>query len=521
VLFVLVSFLTRWLSLVLDVIDSDEAAHIVGAWEMLRGRVPYAEFVDNKPPLLYVYYALSQLLIGCGLRAVRLLTVAITVPLTALAVSACFEHSRTGMVAALTFLVYSAAFIGHDMLSVNTEILMLLPASWALVLMRSEAAASVPWRGALAGILVGLATLFRPQGVLFGPPLMLAALWVGRRSGEVGRSLRVAAAVAAGVLVPLAIAWGTLGWLHAADDFVYWVVSNNLRYVENPIPLREAAERSVSYLLPWLLVTGPLWWAAWRLVRRDGLTYHVALGVTLIACAVPATYAGFRFFPHYFIQVYVPLVFLAAPMLAEWCRVPFGPAGRRFIAWSLVMVAGFAVSTALLYSSHARVYREIDPVLARVAARLRADTCYGNGSLFIWGNAPVIYYHARMPTASRFVVLAPARLTGYISGNLASTRGDWRASGVVESRHWEWLLDDLARRRATFVVDTAPAGINRWGGYPLRAHPLGAYVSDHFVLVDSVEGIDIYRRRGCEGRSSILRPTGSWAISCHTSAAAK
>ena len=60
-LFVAVSVATRWLGLVFDVIDMDETAHIVGAWEWLRGRVPYAAFVNNKPPLLYAYYALSQL----------------------------------------------------------------------------------------------------------------------------------------------------------------------------------------------------------------------------------------------------------------------------------------------------------------------------------------------------------------------------------------------------------------------------------------------------------------------------
>ena len=87
-LFVAVSLLTRWLSLVVEVLDVDEAAYVVGSWELLRGRLLYADFVDNKPPLLYVYYALAQAAFGRGLIAVHLATALVTVPATALAASA-------------------------------------------------------------------------------------------------------------------------------------------------------------------------------------------------------------------------------------------------------------------------------------------------------------------------------------------------------------------------------------------------------------------------------------------------
>ena len=36
----------------------------MGSWELLRGRLLYTDFADHKPPLLYVYYALAQLLFG-------------------------------------------------------------------------------------------------------------------------------------------------------------------------------------------------------------------------------------------------------------------------------------------------------------------------------------------------------------------------------------------------------------------------------------------------------------------------
>ena len=234
--------------------------------------------------------------------------------------------------------------------------------------------------------------------------------------------------------------------------------TNNLGYAANPILRREALERAASYFVPFLVVTAPLWWAGWRAVRADTDPYRRMLAAALIVWALPAALVGFRFYPHYFIQLYVPLAIASAPVVSRWLARPLGRRGLWFVAWSLTMVIGFAISTVVLYCGHTRVYREINPVFERVSQRLAADPCHAGATLFVWGYAPVFYYHARLPAASRFVVLAQARLTDYVSGNLASVRGGQPVSGVVEPRHWDWLMDDLERRRATYILDTAPAG---------------------------------------------------------------
>lgn len=53
----------------------------------------------------------------------RLEAVRLTVPLTALAASAFYRHDRRGHAAGLLLLVYGAAFLGHDVLAANTELL--------------------------------------------------------------------------------------------------------------------------------------------------------------------------------------------------------------------------------------------------------------------------------------------------------------------------------------------------------------------------------------------------------------
>ena len=495
---VAISIATRWLSLVVDVVDLDETCHIVGAWQLLRGGLLYTDFVDNKPPLVYVYYAATQLLAGRGLFAVHLVTAVAVVPLTALAVSACYRHTRVGIVAAVIFLLYGAAFLAHDMLATNAEVLMVLPAAWAIVLVCEEQHAHRRWRVFAAGVLFGASVLFKPQVAIWIVAVGAVLAWSEAARGKWLEGVKVVALLGGGASAPVLLALAYFGARGGLGAFVYWVGVQSLWYTENPITPREAATRLGGNLVPFLVVTAPLWAAWWKgagLLRPRSWRLLVS---ALVVGSVPAALLGFRFYPHYFVQFYVPLSLASAPWVERQLQRPLTRAGRTVVVWTAVAVAGFAIANASLYLTRSRVYRERDPIFRAVAERLRADPCARRGSLFVWGWAPIIYYLAEMPPASRFVVLPQARLTGYVFGNLASNRGELPESPAVPE-HWDLLMRDLERHRATFIVDTAPANIYRWGKYPMERYPrLNGYVARGFTRVADVDGIRIYRRVGCE-----------------------
>src|ERR1700720_427537 len=77
-LFVGVSALTRMVVVRTTIVNHDQVSYIVGSWELLHGRLPYTDFADNKPPLIYVYYAAAQLLAGHGMAGGRLVTTLVT-----------------------------------------------------------------------------------------------------------------------------------------------------------------------------------------------------------------------------------------------------------------------------------------------------------------------------------------------------------------------------------------------------------------------------------------------------------
>lgn len=488
-LFAAVAFLTRAVLLGVPTVDLDEAVYLTGAREMLRGSVPYVDFADNKPPLVFAYYAAAQLL-GDGMLPVRLLTALVLVPLVAFCASAFFGHDRRGFVAGLVFLVWSAAFLGHDMLAVNCELLMLGPLALAVVALRDASAARRPSRALAAGLLVGVATLFKYQAAAWGPALAIAVVLAGRRDGPV-RVLGRLCLLAAGGLLPPLVAWGVSAGLGAGDAFVYWNWTHNLAYSANLASAGETAERAAAYLLPFLLATLPLWWAAWR--SRRALDDHaVALVAALLAFSALAALLGLRLFPHYFIPLYFPLALGSAPWAAEQVRRPLGRAGRAFVAWAAVLLVGFTVANGYLYLARDDVYMETHPAFPRVAARLRDDRCFGEGPLFVWGWAPMFYTETRLPAASRFLLVG-STLVGYVPANRNPAAGE----GLVSPRHWDWLLEDLARRRPTYVLDTAGARLGRWG-FPLEdRRRLAAFVAASYEPLDVVEHVRIYRRRGC------------------------
>jgi hypothetical protein len=168
------------------------------------------------------------------------------------------------------------------------------------------------------------------------------------------------------------------------------------------------------------------------------------------------------------------------------------------VGWALATLALATAANAWLYSGRSRVYQETLPVFGEVAARLRRDACYGRGALFVWGFAPQLYLESGLPPASRFVV-PQASLSGYVPGNRATRSGGFDERRLVSQAHWDLLMNDLASRRPAFVLDTAPANLHEWGRYPLRDFPrLDGFVRSGYDAVAIVDGVWVWRRRGCE-----------------------
>lgn len=493
---VAVSALTRLVVSSADVINVDEASYMVGASELLRGHVPYTAFGDNKPPLIYTYYALAQLIGGTGIGAVRLLTALVTVPLTAWAITAFYGYDRRGMTGALLFLVYSASYTASDMLAVNCEVVMMLPLAWALVAVADPPQARHPGRTFVAGALTGLAALVKYQAGLWMAPLAVTvalASWQHRRAV----CWTPLVTLTLGALLPVLATLSVFATLGGLEDLLYWNVTHNLEYLQNPIGSGEAIRRGLTRMGPFLLVTAPLWYGWLRSSTLAPSRHWEVLLAGLVGASAAAACLGLRFFPHYFVQLYVPLSIGAAPWVVSLFATPARVRGFVTAAITVLLWAGWTLANA------SRLRTEVEPTLnttaSTVAARLRSDACFGDSSIFVWGSAPEFYYHARLPLASRFF-FPEFPLVRYYAGNPAATAARMPSGRRARRvRHWTRLMADLRTSRPTFILDTAPAGIARWQHFPVRDYPLlHHFIARHYTPVDVVSGVRVYRRNECE-----------------------
>ena len=458
------------------------SAALVGSRVLLGGGTLYVDFVDNRPPLLYVFYALGQALFGDGLPGVRLLTALVVLPLTALAASAFYRHDRRGLLAGLLYLVYGAAFFAHDMHSASPELLMLLPVAWALVLLRDEPAACRAWRLLLAGLLVGLGFLLRQQAALALPPLALAAWRAAAPPGESPRMswrlLRIAA-LSFGFALPLGVTGLVFAGRGAAHELLFWTLVHNFGYAANPIAPREALERAASYLVPFALVTLPLAWAASQAGGSIDSRHPLRLLRWLLLFSLPAAFVGFRFFPHYFVPLYLPLALLAAP----WTAAALGPpvAAR----WSF---RGRLGAPACSFRVHDRERRP----LLRPRAGLRGDAPGFPGRRpsaprrsLLRSRSPVrlgvraAALRRDRPRAG-FALRRPAGiLAGYVPGNRGSHSSGRDKRALVSQPHWDQPMRDLDPAAAASCstprprTSTSGAAI-RWR-VPRRALRQGGY----------------------------------------------
>ena len=456
---------------------------------MLHGRVLYRDVVDHKPPLIYLTYAATQALGGRdhGMLLLHLLTI-LVVWATALLLGRIAARAEappdghTSFAAGLLFVVFTTTLLDFDALAANCELYMLLPlVASVLLYLRGFAA---PRSGALAaaGLLVGVAMLYKYQAAVQLPLYAVHLGFVHRR--RLARLGGAWLALAGGLAVPLAICIGLMRRAGALGDALFWF-SFNSAYIRQGLTSRRSRHgrsgafrtascpRSSSGILGMRAAA-----AAWRRRRQDPVALFV---VWWCAASALATTAGGRF-GHYFHQVTAPLAVLAAP---EAVRVW----GARRKA-SLAAVGLPAVVFLLIGLFHARAARAVglaEPDYPTIARFIRARSL-PTDELVVWGNVPVLYFEAQRPLGSRFV------FSNYLTGLSPATRtqsdpgADASANVVGES--WEMFVSDLSTRLPALFVDTSPGNLGRLR--KVSADALSAAAGDRGSQLRA-------RRRGCRG----------------------
>lgn len=386
-----------------SVIDWDESTFALMGDSLLRGHLPYAEMWENKPPLIFVCFALIQLVFGKSIIAIRasgIVLVALAAWLSAMTTRRAFGLGRWSLMAIIP--IVAAATIAPGSGALMSEHLAIVFLTATLYLLSAERFDAV--RGFLVGLCASLAVLTRTNlaypALLIGVAMLLLPL-----APRTSRPRFIAATVTGGLL-PLAL---LLYLYRDAVDLLYRAaVLSPLASTEGNRPFTGAWFRVARDLvlalgrpaiLPVVLgvLIGIGFLARGAVPSLPGRRMAVILLLGWLGCFVGIS-AGRRVSGHYLIQLLpfmAPVFGLAVAGLARRWQA------RSRLAVSLVMV-WWGVPVTAAYVGHARRLAVGMPLWSDRATNVTRylDAAGARGEVLFLADAHIAYWllDAKVPT---------------------------------------------------------------------------------------------------------------------------
>jgi hypothetical protein len=467
--------------------ERDEGVYATIAQGVLDGRVPYRDLFDNKPPLVYIWYAFSFTLFGESVFAPRILA-SICLSLTTLAL---FNQAR--MVLPMPAARFAAALFAISTglpwvaLHANTEAYMLLPLVTSLMFftigMRDG---RLRWF-VIAGIFAGLAMMTKQVAMWNLLALAMVALVWHRRTAETQlRAIAPTASLFAGCLAALALVALPFTLAGALDDLIYANLSYNWVYIN----FLSHAERLANFgygLLFFSAVAAPFVAGAiaglvvlWR--KRSAVTDYVLI-LWAFASALGVASGG-RFFPHYFLQLMPSLAVLTGIVIYD----RFVNGREHVLSRPAWIVATFLIvvsvgTTTVLYLAPRQAEEQVvssvfyqkewEASSEKLGEYIKERTEDGD-LIFNYGRESQIYFYAdRAPAIPYFY--------------------DWVLNYDKDSM--PEILAGLEETKPVYFIDSLQAPLfDDWGA----AHPveLRQFLDDNYDFQGRIFFANVYRLKG-------------------------
>jgi 4-amino-4-deoxy-L-arabinose transferase-like glycosyltransferase len=463
----------------------DEGFYAAVGQLILDGDLPYRDAFDNKPPLVFGWYALSFLIFGQHVWAPRLVA-AILVSVTTFLVyvqGRLIFSGREALLAALAFaLSIGLARFGTN---ANTEYFMLLPLVAGLVTFTlGHQTGRLPWF-LLSGVLNGIAIMTKEVSVFNLGFLILWTLYPAWRRGDVGgHQLASVTLLLGGCSLAVAMTIAPFLVVGAFADVWDAAVVYTLHYVGD----RSAAERVIDLALggqfPFVFA-GP-----WMALSLFGIVYVIRGGEDrwgwllagwLVAGVISIIFVG-RIYAHYYVHL-LPALSLMVPLGVRFLRNRWQVAPARAGAFVLlvgVLAAGAIAMNGQVYLHDSVEERHLskfphDPMTfweieSPALARYVADNTSPDDRIFNLGFQSELYFYAdrRSPTRYLFDHLFLAD------------------ESLVED-----TLKELKEETPTFVIDSARYGPPRKHRYDRSG--FDQFLADRYEYLGKMYYADIYR----------------------------
>lgn len=467
--------------------ERDEGVYATIAEGMLKGQVPYRDLFDNKPPVVFVWYALSFLVFGEQVAAPRIIA-AVLLSFTTLSLFAEVRMLFPRGVAYLAAILFALSTgLPYVALHANTEAYMLFPLVTSLLAFTMGIRTGRGRWFLLSGVLGALAMLTKQVAVWNLLALAGMALWWSwRKNGARWRSALPAAYLTAGAAAALAAV--SLPWAYsgALGDFLYANVAYNYKYVGMISNAQRLflLKRMVLFFLFFGAVAAPLVIGSlaglltiMRLRKPFGWYLFVVWGLACIAGVA----TGGRFYPHYFLELLPVLAILTAIVVYDRFRTRrLRPVPKLLLVASAFFVSISLTTSGLLYfqprhteqafSEDVYYQKQWEEESRQLGAYIAARTS-PDDRIFNYGRESQIYFYAdRLPAAPYFYDWAYT----YDENALAET------------------LDILRQDPPLYIIDSVQPPL-----YELseRSPSFNAFLRERYEYVGHIYFADVYRLR--------------------------
>ncbi|MCP4135099.1 MAG: hypothetical protein GY754_29280 [bacterium] len=511
------------------ILDMDESVFSEFANIILSGGIPYIDALDNKPPLIYYFFAAVYSLFGMGsLAAVHGVTT-LVVMATALMVYFLGRETagkRTGLFAALIFTALAHTY-EPKYISTNAETLMNLPlviASFIFIKYRQLSIKNI-FPLMLSGFCIGIAILINYKAGIIAVVFILFSLINSffplsslsqTRNRFLGESARLFITGFAACL-PIGIILLYFYHINCLDEFLYWGFSYNFGYISSgtqSVPFIKTFARTGAFVLccapAWFIIIPflkkKLFFHCKSLASGDGSSIHrnFFFILTWFGFSFYAAALGGRTYGHYFIQLIIPLAVLSAMAVTVYFypgnEDPDSIPGRDFrktkaFFWGflcLVTVACFIgrINIGLTYELVHYPNRDAVPAFETVGTYIKKNSSAAD-KIFAWGWATPVYHFAERRCSSRFLI------ADFVSGRVFGTPNDSdNIRNEFSKKVMKDFLIELKEKPPVYFIDTAPSHFFGYGRFPLKKYPeLAEIIQEEYKLVDSIKKIDIYKRK--------------------------
>lgn len=449
----------------------DEMIYLTLGEALRRGLVFYRDIHDNKPPLLYILAALSGNVFW--FRVILAFWMLTTIYLFWRLARLLFKkNEKLVKIASASFALLTTIPLLEGNIA-NAEVFMigLLIAAFVLLLEGRLTQKKI----FLSGVLFSLATLFKvpaafDAGVIF-------VLWLGALSKRADLFLfaRRARVFLAGFLTPILLTVVYYAALGGLSQYAQAALFTNIGYLST---WREQAQAGfIERNAPLLARAGILILATFFLfwVRKRFSTGFFFASVWFLFSLFGVLLSE-RPYPHYLIQIVPSFSLLLAISLAGISKERFLPIPLfAILASSLIFYkfGYFAVfpyyQNFILWATGARSQDEYFAAFDRKVprtykvARHIAEHTQQDEPIFVWGNEPAIYALSRR--------LPPGRYTA--AYHIHDFNGYGETLLAIEKTNPLYIVTIIGER-----------------GFP----GLDAYISKNYVLVETFEDTNVYRR---------------------------